>query len=126
MAVPFVVLDIEGSAGGDELLDHERVAVHRGQDERSVPAEKSVAALNGVRPMLSAQRPYPSLSWTSSPAPAAMSCSTTGVWPFNAAQMSAVLLPRNQLPGSMACGRGSRHNGPTLRGLGHRGQRRRR
>jgi hypothetical protein len=41
MAVPFIVLHIEGSAGGDELLDHRRVAVHRGRDERSVPAEKS-------------------------------------------------------------------------------------
>jgi hypothetical protein len=41
--LPFVVLDVEGGAGGDELLDHERVALHRGQDERSDPAEKSVA-----------------------------------------------------------------------------------
>ena len=98
MAAPFVALDVESGAGRDELLDHERVAPTRGRDERSVPAEKSVAALNGVRPMLSAQRPYPSLSWTSSPAPAAMSCSTTGVWPHDAAKMSAVSLPRCQLP----------------------------
>jgi hypothetical protein len=96
-AVPVVVSDIEGSAGGDELLDHERLALRRGQDERGVPADKSVAALNDVRPMQSAQRPYPSLPWTSSPAPAAMSCSTTSVWPFDAAQMSAVTLPRSQL-----------------------------
>ena len=60
-AVPVVVLHIEGSAGGDELLDHERLALRRGQDERGDPAEKSVAALNSVRPMYSAQRPYPSL-----------------------------------------------------------------
>jgi hypothetical protein len=97
-AVPFVVLDIESDAGGDELLDHEREAVRRGRDERSVPAEKSVTALNSVRPMQSAQRPYPSLFWTSSPTPAAMSCSTTGVWPSNAAKMRAVSLPRSQLP----------------------------
>jgi hypothetical protein len=38
-----VVLDIEGGAGGDELLDHERVARHRGRDERSESAEKSAA-----------------------------------------------------------------------------------
>ena len=85
-------------AGGDELLDHACVALRRGRDERSGPAEKSVAALNGVRPMQSAQRPYPSLFWISSLAPAAMSCSTTGVWLFDAAKMSAVSLPRSQLP----------------------------
>jgi hypothetical protein len=99
MAVPFVFLAIEGSAGADELLDHERVAPGRGQDERGVPAEKSVAALNGVRPMQSAQGPHPSLFCTSRAAPAAMSCSITGVWPFDAAQMSAVSLPRCQLQG---------------------------
>jgi hypothetical protein len=82
-------------AGGDELLDHERVAVGRGQDERSEPAETSAAALNSVRPMQSAQRPYPSLFLTSSPALAAMSCSTTSVWPQHAAGMSAVSLPRS-------------------------------
>jgi hypothetical protein len=60
----------------------------------------SVAALNGVRPMQSAQRPYPLLLWTSSPPPAAMSCSTTGEWPFIAAQMIAVFLPRSRLSGS--------------------------
>ncbi len=106
MAVPFVVSDIEPGAGGDELLDHGRVALRCGPDERSVPAEKSVATLNGVRPMQlngvrpmqSAQRPYPSLFWTSSPAPAAMSCSTTRVWPSDAAEMSAATLPRCQLP----------------------------
>ena len=98
-AVPFIVLHIEGSAGGDELLDHGRVAVRRGPDERSAPAEKSVAGLNGVRPMQSAQWPYPSLFCTSRAAPAAMSSSTTGVWPFIAAEMSAVSLPRCQLPG---------------------------
>ncbi len=97
MALPFVVSDIEGSAGSDELLDHERVAPGRSRDERSVPAEGSVAGLNSARPMLSAQRPYPSLFCTSSLAPAAMSCSTTGVWPQDAAKMSAVLLPRGQL-----------------------------
>ena len=98
MAVPFVVLDIESRAGGDELLDHRRVAVRRGPDESGVPAEKSVAALNSVRPMQSAQWPHPSWPWTSSPAPAAMSCSTTGVWPFDEAKMSAVRLPTIQLP----------------------------
>jgi hypothetical protein len=36
---------------------------------------------------------------TSRAAPAAMSSSTTGVWPFIAAEMSAVSLPRCQLPG---------------------------
>ncbi len=91
-------MDIEGGAGGDELLDHERVAVRRGHDERSEPAVKSAAGLNSVRPMQLSQGPYPCLSWTSSLAPAAMSCSTTGVWPFFAALMSAVLLPRRQLP----------------------------
>jgi hypothetical protein len=39
-AVPSAALDIEFGAGGDELLDHECVAVRRGQDERSEPAEK--------------------------------------------------------------------------------------
>jgi hypothetical protein len=95
MAVPFIVSDIEGSAGGDELLDHEPLAPVRGQDERSAPADKSVATLNSVRPMQSAQWPYPVLFWTSSPAPAVLSCSTTSLWPFDAAQMSAVLLPRS-------------------------------
>jgi hypothetical protein len=38
-----IVLGIDSRAGGDELLDHERVAIMRGRDERSVPAEKSVA-----------------------------------------------------------------------------------
>jgi hypothetical protein len=97
MAVPFIVLHIEGSAGGDELLDHGRVAVHRGRDERSVPAEVSAAGLNSVRPMQSAQWPYPSFFWTSRAAPAPMSCSTMSVWPQDAAKMSAVSLPRNQL-----------------------------
>jgi hypothetical protein len=60
-ALPFAVMDVEGSAGGDELLDHEPVALRRSQDERGVPAKKSVAALNSVRPMQSAQRPYPTL-----------------------------------------------------------------
>jgi hypothetical protein len=101
-ALPFAVMDVEGSAGGDELLDHEPVALRRGPDERGVPAKKSVAALNSVRPMKSAQRPYPTLFWTSSPTPAAMSCSTTGVRPFIAAEMSAVSLPRSQLPRCMA------------------------
>ena len=91
-ALPVVVLDIESGAGSDELLDHGRVALPRGQDERSVPAENSAAGLNGVRPMQSAQRPYPSLVLTSSPAPAAMSCSTMSVWPFEAAEMRAVVL----------------------------------
>ena len=50
--------------------------------------------------MQPAQWPYPALPWTSSLAPAAMSCSTTGVWPFAAAEMSAVLLPSSQLIGS--------------------------
>ena len=58
-----IVLDIESRAGGDELLDHERVALQRGPDERSVPAGKSVAGLKSVRPMQSAsqsdQGPYP-------------------------------------------------------------------
>jgi hypothetical protein len=91
-------LDIEGGAGGDELLDHERVALHRGPDERSEPAKMSVAGLSSVRPIQSAHGPYPSLSSTSRAAPAAMSCSTTSGWPLNAAKMSAVSLPRSQLP----------------------------
>ena len=45
----------------------------------------------------SAQGPYPLLFWTSSFAPAAMSCSTTSVWLYIAAPMSAVLLPRTRL-----------------------------
>jgi hypothetical protein len=94
-----IVLDIEGGAGGDELLDHESLALHRGPDERSESAEKSVAGLSSVRPTQSAQVPYPSLSWTSSFTPAAMSCSITSVWPFDAAQMSAVYLPGSQLQG---------------------------
>ena len=40
-AVPVGVLDIEGGAGGDELLDHQRVALKRRPDERSFPAERS-------------------------------------------------------------------------------------
>ena len=93
-------MDIEGGAGGDELLDHVRVALHRGRDERSErseSAEKSAAGLNknSVRQMQTPHGPYPMLFWTSSPAPAAMSCSITSVWPFDAAQMSAVLLPRS-------------------------------
>jgi hypothetical protein len=60
-AVPFVFLDIEPGTGGDELLDHEPVALRRSQDERGFPAKKSFAALNSVRPMQSAQRPYPTL-----------------------------------------------------------------
>ncbi len=40
-ALPVVVLDIKGGAGGDELLDHERVALQRGQEERRAPAETS-------------------------------------------------------------------------------------
>ena len=91
------VLDIESRAGGDELLDHERVALKRGQDERSEPAETSAIGSNSVRPMQSADWSYPSLSWTSRAAPAAMSCSTTSVWPKIAAKMSAVTLPRRQL-----------------------------
>ena len=39
------VLDIESRAGGDELLDHERLALHRAQDdsqdERCAPAAKA-------------------------------------------------------------------------------------
>jgi hypothetical protein len=58
-ALPVVVLDIESGTGGDELLDHSCVALRRGRDERGVPAEKSAAAFNSVRPMQSAQRPYP-------------------------------------------------------------------
>ncbi len=46
-----MVLDIESRAGGDELLNHERVALPRSQDERSVPADKSAAELSSVRPM---------------------------------------------------------------------------
>ena len=48
----------------------------------------------------SAQGPYPLLFWTSSFAPAAMSCSTTSVWLYIAAPMSAVLLPRTRLASS--------------------------
>ncbi len=100
-ALPFVVLDIECGAGGDELLDHQRVALRRGRDERSEPAKKLVAGLNknSVRQMQTPHGPYPLLFWISSPAPAAMSCSTTCVWPFTAAKMSAVSLPRSQLQG---------------------------
>ena len=54
--------------------------------------------LNSVKPWQSAQRPYPALFWTSRAAPAAMSCSTTSVWPCIAAEMSAVILPRSRLP----------------------------
>jgi hypothetical protein len=38
-------VDIEDGAGGDELFDHGRVAVQRGQVDRSVPAEKSATRL---------------------------------------------------------------------------------
>ena len=58
-AVPIAVLDIEGGAGGDELLDHGRVAVIRGPDERSVPAETYGSDGTRVRPMQSAHGPYP-------------------------------------------------------------------
>jgi hypothetical protein len=40
-ALPVVVLDLESGAGGDELLDHVRVALRRGRDERSESAERS-------------------------------------------------------------------------------------
>jgi hypothetical protein len=76
--LPAVALGIESCAGGDELLDHERVALERGQDERSEPAEKSAAGLSSARPMQSAHGPYPLLLLTLRSAPAAMSCSTTG------------------------------------------------
>jgi hypothetical protein len=58
-ALPVVVLDIKVRAGGDELLDHERVAAKCGQDERSEPAGKSVAGLSSVRPMQSAPQSPP-------------------------------------------------------------------
>ena len=90
-------MDIEWGAGGDELLDHQRVARLRGRDVRSESAEKSAAGLSSVRQTLTQHGPYPLLSWTSSAAPAATSCSTTSVWPSNAAAMSAVLLPRTRL-----------------------------
>jgi hypothetical protein len=94
-AVPSAALDIEFGAGGDELLDHECVAVRRGQDERSEPAEKPrELSVDSAKPNPSAQGPYPLKFWTSRAAPAAMSCSTTSVWPSNAAPMSAVLLQR--------------------------------
>jgi hypothetical protein len=38
-ALPIAVLDIEGGAGGDELLDYEREPLQRGHEERSAPAE---------------------------------------------------------------------------------------
>ena len=41
-------LIVESGAGSNELLDHRRVALRSGPDESGVPAEKSVAALNGV------------------------------------------------------------------------------
>ena len=82
-----------------ELLGLACVALKRSHDERSDPAEKSVAGFSSVRPMQWAHDPYPLLLWASSLAPAAMSCSTTIVWPFDAAKMSAVLLPRSQLQG---------------------------
>ncbi len=95
-------MDIESGAGGVELLDHKRVALKRGPDERSVPNEKSNPSAVGsdsARPIYSAQGPYPLQFWASRAAPAAMSCSTTSVWPFIAAKMSAVYLPRSQLQG---------------------------
>ena len=98
-AVPSAALDIEFRAGCNELLGLACVALKRSHDERSDPAEKSVAGFSSVRPMQWAHDPYPLLLWASSLAPAAMSCSTTNVWPLNAAMMSAVTLPRSQLPG---------------------------
>jgi hypothetical protein len=53
---------------------------------------------HSAQAIYSEQGPYPLLLWTSSPAPAAMSCSTMGLWPLDAAKMSAVSLPRSQLP----------------------------
>ena len=81
-ALPLAALDIESRAGSDELLDHERVALHRGQDDCSEPAEKSAAGLSTVRPMQSAPQsahgPYPSLLWTLRSAPASIRSATTG------------------------------------------------
>ena len=62
-ALPNVVLDIEFCCGGDELLDHLRVALHRGQDERSAPAERgSCPVSDGAQTMHSAQRALPSVA----------------------------------------------------------------
>ncbi len=49
-SVPIVVLDIEAGAGGNELLDHERVTHPRGHHERSAPADESAAGSDIAQP----------------------------------------------------------------------------
>ncbi len=73
-SVPTVVLDIEAGAGGNELLDHERLTLVRGEDERRAPAKK-VGSRLGYRTAVAVGYigPYPRLLLTSTPAPAAMS-----------------------------------------------------
>jgi hypothetical protein len=75
--VPIVALEIEAGAGGNELLDHERVTLPRGQHECSAPAR--IGCRLGYRTASTAGYigPYPSLVLRSRPAPAEMSCSTT-------------------------------------------------
>ncbi len=51
--VPIVGLEIEAGAGGDELLDHERVTHHRGIVERSQSANKSAAGSDIAQPLQS-------------------------------------------------------------------------
>ena len=60
-------------------------------------AKSQLAGSDSAKPSQSAQGPYPSLNLTLRSAPAAMSCSTMSVWPQDAAEMSAVSLPRSQL-----------------------------
>jgi hypothetical protein len=98
--IPIVVLDIDAGVGSNELLDHERVTQVRGPDERRVPAEKD-GCRHGYRTAVAVGHigPYPSLSLTSTPASAAMSCSITLVQPIAAAKISAVYLPRKSAAG---------------------------
>ncbi len=46
-----LLLDIEAGAGGNELLDHERVTLPRGPDERSDPADESAAGSDIAHPL---------------------------------------------------------------------------
>jgi hypothetical protein len=53
LPVPKVGLDIEAGAGGNELLDHERVTLCCGRDERSVPADELAAGSDSAQPLQS-------------------------------------------------------------------------
>ena len=51
--VPIVVCDIEAGAGGNELLDHERVTLCCGRDERRPSAHELAAGSDSAQPLQS-------------------------------------------------------------------------